>query len=146
MREAVIQLMMATLSTLGFSILFYVHPRRLPLASLGGFLTCAVYLVAGHFLSGELIPNLLGALVGAGFSDMAARRTKVPVSVYMLPSMIPLVPGGALYEAMIHMVSGAYAEAVMWGLLALRVAIGIAGGVLAASVVGVLIRPKVKSK
>ena len=42
MREAVIQLMMATLSTLGFSILFYVHPRRLPLASLGGFLTCAV--------------------------------------------------------------------------------------------------------
>ena len=146
MREAVIQLMMATLSTLGFSILFYVHPRRLPLASLGGFLTCAVYLVAGHFLSGELIPNLLGALVGAGFSDMAARRTKVPVSVYMLPCMIPLVPGGALYEAMIHMVSGAYAEAVMWGLLALRVAIGIAGGVLAASVVGVLIRPKAKSK
>ena len=146
MREAVIQLVTATLGTLGFSILFYVHPRRLPLATLGGLLTCAVYLAAGHFLSGELLPNLLAALVGASYSDMNARHTKVPVSVYLIPCLIPLVPGSALYETMTHMVSGAYAEAVTWGLFALRVAIGIASGILAASVVSVVIRPRAKSK
>jgi len=146
MRVIIIQLITATLSTLGFSILFYAHPKRLPLTTLGGFLTCAVYLAAGHFLSGEMIPNLLGALAGAGYADVTARRTKVPVSVYLIPSLIPLVPGGALYETMTHMVSGAYSEAVTWGLHALRVAIGIASGILAASVVGMLIRPRIKTK
>ena len=146
MREAIIQLVTATLSTLGFSILFYVQPKRLPLATLGGFLACAVYLAAGYFLSGELIPNLLAALVGAGYADVTARRTKVPVSVYLIPCLIPLVPGSALYETMTHMVSGAYSEAATWGLHALRVAIGIASGILAASVAGMLVRPRIKAK
>lgn len=146
MRDMIIQLFTATLSTLGFSILFYVHPKRLPLATLGGLLASAVYLAAGYFLSGELIPNLLAALVGAGYADVTARRTRVPVPVYLIPSLIPLVPGSALYETMTHMVSGEYAEAGTWGLLALRVAIGIASGILAASVVGMLIRPRAKSK
>ena len=70
MKDVVISLITAALGTLGFSILFYVHPRRLTLATLGGVLTTAMYLLAGHFLGGELLPNLLGALVGAGFSDV----------------------------------------------------------------------------
>lgn len=146
MREAIVQLLMGTLSTLGFSILFYVHPRRLPLATLGGLLSCAVYLAAGYFLPGELIPNLLAALAGAGYSDFTARHTKVPVSVYLVPCLIPLVPGSALYETMTHMVGGEYAEAGTWALLAIRVAIGIASGILASSVLGMLIRPRTKVK
>ena len=66
MRESVTMLITAAISTLGFSILFYVHPRRLFVATLGGVLTTAAYLLAGHFLGGELLPNLIGALVGAG--------------------------------------------------------------------------------
>jgi uncharacterized membrane protein YjjB (DUF3815 family) len=146
MKDMMIQLITATLSTLGFSILFYAHPKRLPLTTLGGFLASAVYLSAAYFLSGELIPNLLAALVGAGYSDVTARRTKVPVPVYLIPCLIPLVPGSALYETMTRMVSGEYGEAVTWGLYALRVAIGIASGILAASVLGILVRPRAKSK
>ena len=66
MPNAAVMLITAALSTLGFSILFYVHPRRLLVATLGGLLTTAAYLLAGHFLDGELLPNLIGALVGAG--------------------------------------------------------------------------------
>ena len=36
-REIVIRLVFSTVSTVGLSILFYIRPRRLPLATLGGF-------------------------------------------------------------------------------------------------------------
>lgn len=144
MRESVTMLITAAISTLGFSILFYVHPRRLFVATLGGVLTTAVYLLAGHFLGGELLPNLIGALVGAGFSEIMARLTKVPVPVYMVPCVIPLVPGSALYETMFNFVTGSYTAAAAAGMRALEIAMGIAGGIVVASVIGLFIRPRKK--
>ena len=141
MKETIIMLTMAALSTLGFSILFYVHPRHLVLATLGGVLTCGVYLLAGHFLDGEMIPNLLAAVVGAGYSECCARITRVPVPVYMLPAVIPLVPGSGLYETMFSLVSGEYETALAVGLTTLQIALGIAGGIVAASVVALFLRP-----
>ena len=141
MRETLIKLLTATLGTLGFSILFYVHPRRLTLATLGGILACGVYLLSSHCIGGELLPNLLGALVGAGFSEIMARLTKVPVPVYMFPCVISLVPGGALYATMFNFVAGNYAAAADAGMRTLQIALGIAGGVVISSVLGIIFRP-----
>ena len=132
---------------MGFSILFYIHPRRLTLATLGGILCTAVYLLAIHLpgsglMGGELLPNLLGALVGAGFSEICARLTKVPVPVYMVPCIIPLVPGRALYAAMFNFVAGNYSAAANAAMTTLVVALGIAGGIVIASVISLLIRPR----
>ena len=141
MKEILIALLTAAIGTVGFSILFYVHPRRLLLATLGGVLTTAVYLLAGRTIGGELLPNLLGALVGAAFSEIAARLTKVPVSVYLFPCIIPLVPGSALYATMFSFVSGNYHAAADAALTTLAVALGISGGIVISSVVSLLIRP-----
>ena len=132
MQNAVIMLITAALATLGFSILFYVHPRRLLVATLGGVLTTGIY--------------LLGALAGAGFSEIMGRLTKVPVPVYMVPCIIPLVPGGALYETMFSFVTGNYLAAAGAGMRTLQIALGIAGGIVIASVLGIIFRPKLFSK
>ena len=146
MQNPVIMLATAALGTLGFSILFYVHPRRLLVATLGGILTCGVYLLCGYLIGGELLPNLLGALVGAGFSEIMGRLTKAPVPVYMVPCVIPLVPGGALYETMFNFVAGNYDVAATAGMRTLEIALGIAGGIVIASVLGIIFRPKMFSK
>ena len=146
MPNAAVMLITAALSTLGFSILFYVHPRRLLVATLGGLLTTAAYLLAGHFLDGELLPNLIGALVGAGYSEIMARVTKVPVPVYMVPCVIPLVPGSGLYGTMFNFVTGNYAAAAEAGLRTLQIALGIAGGIVIASVLGIIFRPRLFAK
>ncbi len=140
MRDMLLQLLVATLATLGFSVFFYVHPRRLPLATLGGMVACAVYLVSAHFLGGELLPNLIAAVVGATYSEILARVTRVPVPVYVLPAIIPLVPGSGLYRTMFNLVTGEYAEAAAAGWTTLQVALGIAGGIAVASVVGFFLR------
>jgi uncharacterized membrane protein YjjB (DUF3815 family) len=145
MSDVIVSLITGALGTLGFSILFYVHPRRLTLATLGGVLTTGVYLLAGHFLGGELLPNLLGALIGAGFSEICARLTKVPVPIYMVPCVIPLVPGSALYATMFNFVSGNYGAAADAALTTLEVALGISGGIVIASVLGIFIRPRLFS-
>ncbi len=145
MRETVILLVTAAISTLGFSILFYVHPRRLALATLGGTLTCAIYLLVLQLPgSGALLANFIAAIVGAGYSELCARITKVPVPVYMLPCIVPLVPGSGLYETMFNLVAGEYRAAAAVGLTTLQVALGIAGGIIATSVVGLFIRPRKK--
>ncbi len=142
MREYVIPLLTAALATLGFSILFYVHPRRLLLASFGGLLTMVVYLLAGLWLDGDVLPNFLAAVVGAGYAEISARITRVPVPVYMLPAVVPLVPGSGMYATMFNLVSGRYDAALSTGLTTLQVALGIAGGIVIASVVSLLLRPR----
>ena len=146
MQNPIIMLITAALSTLGFSILFYVHPRRLLLATIGGTLTCGIYLLGVHVIGGELFPNLLGALVGAGFSEIMGRLTKVPVPIYMVPCVIPLVPGGGLYATMFNFVAGNYEAAATSGMRTLQIALGIAGGIVIASVLGIIFRPKMFSK
>ena len=128
MQNPIIMLITAALATLGFSILFYIHPRRLLVATLGGVLTTGIY--------------LLGALVGAGFSEIMGRLTKVPVPIYMVPCVIPLVPGGGLYATMFNFVAGNYAAAATSGMRTLQIALGIAGGIVIASVLGIIFRPK----
>ena len=142
MQNPIIMLITAALATLGFSILFYIHPRRLVVATLGGVLTTGIYLLGVHFIGGELLPNLLGALVGAGFSEIMGRLTKVPVPIYMVPCVIPLVPGGGLYATMFNFVAGNYAAAATSGMRTLQIALGIAGGIVIASVLGIIFRPK----
>ena len=146
MSPIAVKLITATISTFGFSILFFVHPRRLPVATLGGVLTCGVYLLAVHLLGGELIPNMLAALVGAGFSEVMARVTKTPVPVYMMPCIITLVPGSKLYATMFSIVTGDYAAASAEGMCTLEIALGIAGGIVIASVLGIIFRPRSRSK
>ncbi len=146
MREIFIRLLVATLATLGFSVFFYVHPRRLLPATLGGCIACAVYLVCGHFMDGEALPNFIAAAVGAIYSEILARVTRVPVPVYVLPAIIPLVPGSGLYKTMFNLVTGEYAVAASAGWTTLQVALGIAGGIAISSVVGYCLRARVRKK
>ena len=137
-----IVLLTAALGTVGFAIIYYVHPRHLVFATLGGILTCTIYLLSKNLVGGELLPNLLGAMAGAVFCEVFARLTKTPVPVYMLPAIIPLIPGGTLYRTMFYFAAGSYAEAASLGITTLQAALGIAGGIVIASVIGLFFRPR----
>lgn len=139
-KELIISLLAAMLGSLGFSILFYIKPKRLALAAVGSLLICGIYFLFKELLGGEMVPNLIAAFAGALFSEICARLTKAPVPVYLVPSTMPLVPGGLLYETMKYFVRGAYGEAADCALLTLQVAAGISGGIIAASVFGIFLR------
>ena len=139
-REVIIKLIFSTVSTVGLSILFYIRPRRLPLATLGGFLTFAIYLLTHRLIASEFVCNMLASLAGALYADLLARRTRVPATIYTIPCVIPLVPGAFLYRTMSSLVQNHLSDAVSYGLNTVTVALGIASGIVAGSVLAILFR------
>lgn len=142
--EIIIKLVFSTVSALGFSIMFYVRPKRLPLATLGGFMTYAVYLLLTFFVDSEFLCNMVASLCGGLYAELLARCTHVPVTVYTIPCVIPLVPGSVLYRTMSSLVQSHLDEALSYGLKTVTVALGIASGIVAGSVLAILCRSVIR--
>ena len=83
---------------------------------------------------------MLASLTGALYAELLARRTRVPVTVYTIPCVIPLVPGSVLYRTMSSLVQSRLSDAVTYGLNTVTVALGIASGIVAGSVLAILYR------
>lgn len=135
MKTIIIMLVTAVLGTLGFSILFYIRPRHLPFACLGGLLSCGVFLLFDHLVGGDFLPNVAAALLGAVYSEIMARKCRTPVSVFTTPCIVPLVPGSMLYRTMSSLVESDYAAAGTAGLSTLTIALGIAAGIAGGSLI-----------
>ena len=61
---------------------------------------------------GKVGASFLGSLILGLMSHTMSRRYKRPVIIFIVPGIIPLVPGGAAYEATRYLVSNDYTNAV----------------------------------
>lgn len=121
--------------TLAYSLLMRVKLRHFPAIAIG---TAATFLVFSLFdlIGCDLfLSNLFAALVAALYSEVMARILKAPAAIYSTPAIILLVPGGKLYYTMSALMQGDRAEVIAQGGDALKIAFGIAVGILAVSIV-----------
>ena len=92
----------AYLACLGFSIIFNVREKSVPIVCLGGAIGWLVYVLAG-----KTVPAAFFAALAIGvFSETMARLRHCPVTGYVLIALLPLVPGGGIYYAMRHALAG----------------------------------------
>ncbi len=56
-----------------------------------------------------------GALIVAILSEVLARVQKKPATIYLVPGLLPLVPGGGMFETMEATVKGNLEEALLLG-------------------------------
>ncbi|MBO5525660.1 MAG: threonine/serine exporter family protein [Clostridia bacterium] len=91
---------LSLLASLGFAVVFRVKPSHLPLAALGGALTRIVYLVLMHFLPYRIVFTALAAFSTALYAELLAIAYKTPATIWLYPSVIPLIPGDLFYFAM----------------------------------------------
>lgn len=75
----------------------------------------------------------LGAAAGTLYAEILARIVKTPVTVFVITSVIPMVPGGALYYTMLGLLQGDKATFVDRGLYTLSAAGAMALGIFAAT-------------
>ena len=129
MKEIAVQLLAALLGSFGFSLVFGLHRRYLPAASCGGALTWGVFLAAKAWLGTEFLPCLLASAFAVLYSEVLARRLKTPATLFVIPSILPLVPGGSLYYAMSSAVRGELDSARAYGMKTLLYALAIAAGI-----------------
>lgn len=124
-----------TLGTLGFAILFGIKPKHIPIAAIGGLIATAVYVATDFWGANIFLSNFLATLTCVIYANIFARVLKTPSIVFITASIIPLVPGGSLFYTMSNIILGNGETAKIYGLNTLKVALGIAGGIVIESLV-----------
>lgn len=135
----------ATVSSLAFSVFFYSNFKRCIPSMLGGLLAGGIYILMIRLTKQEFLSNLAAALIATAYCEICARMTRAPAVIYIIPTIIPLVPGGALYYTINALVSAHYADALVFGKQTVEIALGISCGLIVTSLVDSAIR-KLKAK
>lgn len=139
-RQEIVMLLAAALATLGYSILFRLKPSRLPFAIIGGIIATAMYIIMKRLVDNDFVANFIAAVIVTIYSEVCASLLKAPATVFLFPSNIPLVPGGALYWAMDRLLRGNIPEFLSFAATASQTGLGIALGIVIASLGAVMIR------
>lgn len=89
----------AFLGSLGFAILYGLRKRHMLFASIGGLISWSMYLLFSYMLSGSgiFIPCFLATFITALYVSFISTKIKAPTLLFLLPALIPLVPGSSLY-------------------------------------------------
>ncbi|MCK9170892.1 MAG: threonine/serine exporter family protein [Treponema sp.] len=116
---------------------------------LGAVLGAAGWVIYAAFKAGggaEALGYFAGAFAAAGFSEFLAVLLHRPATVYLVPGIIPLVPGGGIFYMMRAVVKGEFPEALSAGYGALTAAVAIALGIAIASSTARIITAAVKRR
>lgn len=130
-----IQLLTALLGSLGFAILFQLRNGLLVAASLGGFINWGAYLLFYELIGNTFIACFVAAAVAVIYCEICARVLKAPVTLFLVPSVIPSVPGSALFYTMSSIVKKDWTLTREFGMRTVEFALGIAAGICLAVVV-----------
>lgn len=129
---AFVQIAMALPASLGFALMFNLRPKYAVLASVGGLLTWAIYLLCGLGMEGVFFPCLIASAFAALYAQVLARVFRAPISIFYIVCEIPLIPGRGLYYTMGNAAQGNWEAMQSFGLMTIEFVLAIAFGIGAA--------------
>lgn len=131
----VVMILTAAVGTLGYCLLINVKRNKIVYGCLGGVVSTFLYCVCVEAGLTPLLQNLIPAAVVTLYAEVLARVVKAPATVFLIPSIIPLVPGGRLYYTMRAIVDGDADSAKIYAMETIVIALGIAVGIVVISLV-----------
>ncbi|MBP1744900.1 MAG: rane spanning protein [Firmicutes bacterium] len=120
-------------ATFGLSVIFNIKGRNLFFSALGAGLTWLAYSLALDSSSLSVYAVFLGSLAAGIYSEAMARIRRAPVTVFVICSIIPLVPGLKMLDAMLEVLKGNTETATSYGITVLITAGLIAIGIFVVS-------------
>jgi len=123
-----------------FGIIFNIKGSKLWLAGLGGAISQLAYMVLGNIVASEITTYFFATIIAAYYSEILARIKKAPATVFLVPSIIPLVPGGMTYYTMELCISGETNDFIRLLLRTIGVAGALAMGILVVSSINKLMK------
>lgn len=137
-------ILLCVLGTVGFCVVLNVPKSKVLSVVIGAFLCSLVFEMLFEYTPlGIFASTLIAVIVAHTYSEIIARILKTPSTVILIPSTVPLLPGGYLFYAMSGLVSGdksAFAHnARQTALVAFAIALG---SVVTLIVLGIIRRTK----
>lgn len=100
MNQELLSVLASFFGSLGFAVLYNTRGRRILIPAVGGAVFWAVYLVFLYYVKNEYLGFFVVAILITIYSEIWARILKTPATTVLMPTVIPLIPGGSLYYAM----------------------------------------------
>ena len=126
-----IQILMGFLGSVGFSVMFHIRGKRLVIASLGGLMSWTVFLLLAGLLPAEPTRYFLASAAVTIYAEVFARVIKTPTTTFLVPSLIPLIPGGSLYYTMNYALNEQWPAFAAKAIYTLELAAALALGIIA---------------
>lgn len=104
--DILINMSFSFIATIGFGLTINIPKRALLLCGVSGMSGWMVYWWLMQLGVGRLISNLFGAFLIGILGIFFARRKKLPVILFNIPGIVPLVPGALAYQAVRAIVLG----------------------------------------
>ena len=123
-----VQALIGFMGAITFAHIYRVPTKQLFYAGLVGALGWTICLITR-----ELWGEIGGVFAAAICSEMLARRRRQPVLVFLIPGVIPLVPGGKAYLTMLSFLQDDYGEALVLLVTTVLLAGAVAAGIIIAS-------------
>lgn len=130
----------AACATSAFSVLFGLRAADTFLAAGGAAAGWAVFQSMPPSGS-PAFATFLAAFAAGLYSETVSWLRKKPATVYMIASIIPLVPGGGMYYTMLSTLEGSTSKSVEIGMATLITAFSIALGLAIANAFGRMVFP-----
>ena len=125
-----IELLMAYMASLSFAYLFNLNRRTALMSAVGGSIGWLLYSQGLNYFQDANLAYFSGAVALSLYGEIMARKTRTPVTSYITPALIPLVPGNGLYQTMLMSLEGDYNGALREGITTLMASGGLAIGIL----------------
>lgn len=129
-----------------FAVVFKANRRHVVFGGLNGLFTYFVYYAVFYLLESAFAAALLSTAIAAVFAELLARKRRAPANVFLIPGVIPTVPGSNLYFFMRNMLEANLAVAVAELGTALSVALGIACGTVSVSITWGILSDKISKR
>lgn len=134
------QLATSFVASAAFGLIFNVPKRSLVQCGIVGMLGWALYVALTQQAVNVTIATLIAAGCVAVFSQIMAKLYRMPIIVFNVSGIIPLVPGGLAYNAMRSAVENEFDTAMRLGMQAFMISGAIAMGLVLSEVINRAIR------
>ena len=96
-------------ATAAFGILFQAPKKSLPISGIIGAIGWVVFVfLRQHMEVNSFYANFIATAVLSLASELCARAFKQPATIFVIPGIIPLVPGLGMYQGMAQIISKSY--------------------------------------
>lgn len=134
------QLVTSFIASAGFGILFNAPRESILKCGFVGMVGWMIYVLLVDVEVDLILATFIAAFIIAFVSQRFARVYKMPIIIFSVAGIIPLVPGGLAYDAMRNIVVNDYNVAIQLATKAFMISGAIAMGLVFAEVVNQIIR------
>ena len=129
LEDAALQLAMAFIGTVAFSVLFSVPRRFYVSCGVTGSIGWAVYIFINHTFKMPVMAAFAASIVLTAVSRALSVRRKASTTVFLLCGIFTLVPGAGIYYTAYSFFIGAEEAAMLKGIESIKMAVAIGLGI-----------------